>query len=236
MNARALTENGLSSPLVMSSLDIAELTGKQHAHVCRDIRCMFQQLDDPDLDHHAVLDSRGYIAEYSLPRRECEILITGYDVKRRAAVIDRWHELETGQSQPRLSNPQSTLEMIALMATEAAKVEQRQKVLEAKQDKLEEGFRELTEVGAPPPGYLCLSDFADLELSNAKLKAVIKANKIESRKYKYQTPKGIVQTNTAYYADQVMSVVERILREATQVTRYYWSHPEIGRFQRRLMD
>ena len=30
--------------------------------------------------------------EYKLPRRECEILVTGYDVRRRAKVIDRWNQ------------------------------------------------------------------------------------------------------------------------------------------------
>lgn len=32
--------------------------------------------------------------EYLLDRRYTEILITGYDIKRRTAVIDRWFELE----------------------------------------------------------------------------------------------------------------------------------------------
>ncbi|MGO0308780.1 hypothetical protein ACTL6P_19695 [Endozoicomonas acroporae] len=35
-----------------------------------------------------------------MPRFECEVLITGYDVKRRAAVIERWHDLESGKATP----------------------------------------------------------------------------------------------------------------------------------------
>lgn len=48
------------------------------------------------LSHHniqgvaPVFDNRGYVSEFFLDRRHTEILITGYDVKRRAAVIDRW--------------------------------------------------------------------------------------------------------------------------------------------------
>ena len=86
----------------MSSREIAELTGKELKHIHRDIQRMFEQLgiDDPNLDHDIERDNRGYIKQYNLPRRECEILITGYDVKRRAAVIDRWFALESGQANP----------------------------------------------------------------------------------------------------------------------------------------
>lgn len=49
---------------------------------------------------HIYFDCRNrQQTEYRLPRRECEILVCGYDVVRRAAVIDRWLELETKQRQ-----------------------------------------------------------------------------------------------------------------------------------------
>lgn len=81
----------------MSSREIAELIGKQVGHVHRDIASMLAQIDHPNLDHLIERDGRGYIHQYHLPRRECEILVTGYDVRRRAAVIDRWITLETKQ-------------------------------------------------------------------------------------------------------------------------------------------
>ncbi|WP_345844981.1 Rha family transcriptional regulator [Shewanella algae] len=85
----------------MSSREIAELTGKTLFNIHRDIKTMFEQLgkDDSDLKHLIERDNRGYIKQYNLPRRECEILVCGYDVVRRAAVIDRWLELETKQRQ-----------------------------------------------------------------------------------------------------------------------------------------
>ncbi|MBO2688481.1 Rha family transcriptional regulator [Shewanella algae] len=85
----------------MSSREIAELTGKKHAHICRDIRSMLEQLGINESKFGSVyLDTKGEKrTEYRLPRRECEILVTGYDVVRRAAVIDRWLELETKQRQ-----------------------------------------------------------------------------------------------------------------------------------------
>ena len=39
----------------MTSIEIAELTGKQHAHVLRDIRELVNQLrDDPNMDHAEI--------------------------------------------------------------------------------------------------------------------------------------------------------------------------------------
>lgn len=84
--------------------EIAELTGKRHAHVCRDIRNMLEQLGhSPDLGNAFmgtyINENNRSMPCYHLPRRECEILVCGYDVVRRAAVIDRWLELETKQRQ-----------------------------------------------------------------------------------------------------------------------------------------
>lgn len=85
----------------MSSREIAELTGKRHQHIKRDIQSMCEQLGiDASSFGHIYLDNLNrQQTEYRLPRRKCEILVTGYDVVRRAAVIDRWLELETKHHQ-----------------------------------------------------------------------------------------------------------------------------------------
>ncbi len=50
---------------------------------------------------HIYLDAMNREQEeYNLPRFEFEVLVTGYDVERRAAVLKRWYELETGQATP----------------------------------------------------------------------------------------------------------------------------------------
>ncbi len=91
-----------SKTQVMSSREIAELTEKQHQHVRRDIEHMMSELGkDASKYGHTYLDSMNRKQnEYLLPRFETEILITGYDVKRRAAVIHRWFELESGKVVP----------------------------------------------------------------------------------------------------------------------------------------
>ena len=86
-------------PKTMSSCDIAALTGKNHADVMRDIRKMLATLGIAESTFAGVyLGGNGQQRKcYNLPRRETEILITGYDVVRRAAVIDRWFQLENVQ-------------------------------------------------------------------------------------------------------------------------------------------
>ena len=112
MNALTLTE---AATLTMSSREIAELTGKQHAHVIRDIRAMTDALeDDPNLDHvRETKDPRGYTAEISLPKDLTLTLVAGYNVKLRKRIIDRWLELE---SQPAALIPQTLPEALRLAA------------------------------------------------------------------------------------------------------------------------
>lgn len=55
----------ITRPVRMSSTDIANLTGKRHDHVLRDIRKMLAALgDSPNLgDVEEVTDARGYTQE-----------------------------------------------------------------------------------------------------------------------------------------------------------------------------
>lgn len=94
----------INKPVTMSSLEIAELTGKQHKDVMADIRNMFDQLEIQSAEFSAdYKDGRGRIQPcFQLDRYYTEVLVTGYDVKRRATVIKRWYDLETNKAQPRV--------------------------------------------------------------------------------------------------------------------------------------
>ena len=113
MNALTLTE---AATLTMSSREIAELTGKQHAHVIRDIRAMTDALeDDPNLDHvRETKDSRGYTAEISLPKDLTLTLVAGYNVKLRKRIIDRWQELEQQAALGAFNLPKTMSEALSL--------------------------------------------------------------------------------------------------------------------------
>lgn len=114
-----------NKPVTMSSREIAELTGKEHKHVIRDIRVMLAELGDgPNLDHvREERDARGYTAAIHLPRREVEILLTGYSIPLRAKVIDRLHELEEQAKGAAFPIPQSFPEALRLAAEMAEKNE-----------------------------------------------------------------------------------------------------------------
>ncbi|WPB57673.1 Rha family transcriptional regulator [Xylophilus sp. GOD-11R] len=80
----------------MTSREIAELTGKQHAHVLRDARTTLSELGLTESSFgSSYQDSTGRsLPQLSLPKRETLILVSGYSVTMRAKIIDRWQELE----------------------------------------------------------------------------------------------------------------------------------------------
>ena len=80
----------------MTSREIAELTGKAHKEVTRDIEKVLAQAEiDARSFAHTYQDGQNRIQkEYRLPKRECDLVVSGYSVKYRLAIIDRWQELE----------------------------------------------------------------------------------------------------------------------------------------------
>ena len=87
----------------MSHREVAELTGKEARHVKRDCEVMFVELGlDPEgyaQPWTHPQNSQTYI-EYMLTRDLVETLITGYSIKLRHAVLQRWRELESQVSLP----------------------------------------------------------------------------------------------------------------------------------------
>lgn len=87
----------------MSSVEIAELTGKLHKNVLADIRSMLAELEIDSADFSAQYkDSTGrFLPCFNLDREMTDTLLTGYSAKMRLAVVRRWRELEAAIAQPR---------------------------------------------------------------------------------------------------------------------------------------
>jgi phage regulator Rha-like protein len=92
----------------MSSLEIAKLTDKEHAHVMRDIRKTLEEAEIGEAKFGAsyLSTQNKELPCYNLPRRECDLVVSGYSVKYRLAIIDRWQELEAKQK------PMTTLQLL----------------------------------------------------------------------------------------------------------------------------
>jgi Rha family phage regulatory protein len=85
----------------MTSLEVAELTGKKHRNVLRDIRVIIDsQAIGADLHTFFTQDfySDSYGRHqpcYAMNREATLLLITGYDMNARWKLISRWKELES---------------------------------------------------------------------------------------------------------------------------------------------
>ncbi|WP_375651377.1 Rha family transcriptional regulator [Bartonella sp. AA78NXGY] len=125
-NFITIPENNFQNTTVptMSSREIAELCGKQHAHIMRDIRQMLGELypeGGQSKFGSTYLDKQGKPQNcYNLPKRECLILVSGYSMTLRARIIDRWQELEKQVVTPQIdySSPQVMLGVLTYLKNE----------------------------------------------------------------------------------------------------------------------
>lgn len=115
-----------AAALTMTSLEIADLTGKRHGDVMRDIRAMMDVLQQ-NADLRSVCISSTYVGDndqryplYELDKDTSLTLLLGYDVAARMRVIKRWQELEAKQG-PAL--PQTMAQALRLAAEQAEHIE-----------------------------------------------------------------------------------------------------------------
>jgi phage regulator Rha-like protein len=80
----------------MTSKEIAELTGKNHADVLRDIRNLQEQVGTESIFALSEYkDPTGRtLPMYSLDKKQTLLLISGYNALLRLKIINRWEELE----------------------------------------------------------------------------------------------------------------------------------------------
>lgn len=126
--------NELLSKETMSSLQIAEITGKRHDAILRDIRNLLKQgVDAHNFVGAEYTDKKGEKRPcYELTKKGCLILASGYDARLRERIIDRWEELETEKQKGGFAIPQSFSEALQLAADQARQIEDQQRTIEQK--------------------------------------------------------------------------------------------------------
>lgn len=110
-----------SDEQTMTSKEIAELTGKAHSNVMVDIRKLVQQLDNQrelkfQLSYYEAETGNGTIRKYEmyqLTKKETLLLVSGYNVNLRLAIIDRWEQLENEKAN-QFKIPQTLSEALLL--------------------------------------------------------------------------------------------------------------------------
>lgn len=116
----------------MTSLQIAEITGKPHADVMKAIRKMepaWSKINEGNFSLVDYQDKKGETRPcYSLNKEECLYIATKFNDEARAKLIKRWKELEEQHQKP--SVPQNYLETLKSLVK--AEEEKQQLALENK--------------------------------------------------------------------------------------------------------
>lgn len=112
----------------MTSMEVAEITGKEHKHVMRDIRVLLEQgVHESNFGLTFIIRTLPNNAQrkdpcYNITKKGCLILASGYNALLREKIIDRWEELETKEIQNAPALPQTYLEALkALVLSEEQK-------------------------------------------------------------------------------------------------------------------
>ena len=114
----------VSNQPTMTSREIAELTGKEHRNVLRDLDVLRNQLGELFVGSAQTWthpqNGQRY-PEYVLDKDTTLCLVAGYDAVVRMRIIKRWQELEAQQA-PKL--PQTMAQALRLAADQAEQLEQ----------------------------------------------------------------------------------------------------------------
>lgn len=130
-----MTVGELGTHEVMSSLQIAEITGKAHDKVCRDIDVLLSQgVDIANFGETYYTDkSNRKQRMYEVSKKGCLILASGYDALLREKIINRWEELEKEKRKTMISLPDFTNPAEAAIAWAEQYKQKEAALIEAKQ-------------------------------------------------------------------------------------------------------
>jgi phage antirepressor YoqD-like protein len=140
---------------VMSSREIAELTGSTHDNVLKTVRQLVKKgvVSSNETPYTHQQNGQTY-AEFLLSYRDTMVVVSGYSVELRAKIIDRWQDLEE-QAARRSSIPTNLPDALRLAADKAEENERLLGVIQLQAPKVA-ALQRL----ASTPGSVCLTDAA----------------------------------------------------------------------------
>jgi Rha family phage regulatory protein len=195
----------------MTSREIADYTGRQHAHVMRDIREMeaaWAKINGSNFGLVEYADAKGEKRPmYELNKTECLYIATKFNDEARARLILRWEELES----QRINLDAITRKDLAKMLYESEEEKERLQViaeLQAKQLKEASPKIDYYDSVLQAPGLIPTTVIAkDLGMSAVSLNKILSRAGVIYRAgntwvlyYKYQD-KGYTGTKTFVYSD-----------------------------------
>ncbi len=136
----------------MTSLEIAEVTGKQHKNLMRDIRNMeaaWEKVNGLKFELVDYTDSKGELRPcYSLSKTECLYIATKFNDEARAKLVIRWQQLE---NEKRIVINEKFASNQKLLVTEKDIVNEAQRII----------GREIVSFNQNADGCITASDIAD---------------------------------------------------------------------------
>lgn len=140
---------------ILTSLQIAEITGKRHKDVLRAIRTMQPAWEKVNGRKFALVeytDSKGEKRPYyELTKTECLYIATKFNDEARARLVLRWEELET-EKRTTHQVPQTFAQALLLAAHQQEIIEEQQREI-AQQKQIVSAQGELIEVMKPKVTY-----------------------------------------------------------------------------------
>ncbi|EOZ1526162.1 Rha family transcriptional regulator [Enterobacter hormaechei] len=216
----------LSTEVRMTSREIAELTGKDHFHVMRDVRAMFYELNEPDKGYIQFWihpQNKRQYQEFSLDRLHVECLLMGYSATLRMKVLKRLRELESLVYGAKASNvPTLATSSADTIAAGVALLDGSRKLLHISDSSVLAGLRKLQSVAGLPdllPGYAV----------DAPPDATGGSSEPTSSLRQLLAEHGMkLSSQKAYARLAELGIVEQKTRTSSRGEKHYWCLTEAG--------
>lgn len=139
MNNLIKVSETINAKETMCSTEIAELTGRRHDNIIRDIRGLLSQgVAVLNFEEGTYKDANNQNRPcYNLTKKGCLILASGYDALLREKIINRWEELEKEKRFGNFVIPSTFSEALMLAAKQAEEIDEKNKLLLEQTPKVE---------------------------------------------------------------------------------------------------